>query len=225
MVVGIAIVAIMFLLNQPATSLTLVPPSDLTPTALTDGRAVGAATAPVTLDAWEDFQCPSCGIFTRGMEPRLITDYVNEGKLRIVFHDFAFIGPESGAAATAARAAGNQGAFWPYHDWLFANQNGENKSGFRREVLVAIAQRIGLDVARFEKDLDDPATAAAVVAETNSASSVPVSGTPTLVVNGKLIGENLSWDAIAAAINAVLPGASPSASGTPSASASPVTSP
>jgi protein-disulfide isomerase len=214
LLVGVALVAILIMLNQPKSSgLTLIPPGDPTPASIVDGRSLGPATAPVTLDAYEDFQCPSCGLYSRGMEPRLITDYVLGGRLRIVFHDFAFIGQESQDAAAAARAAGLQGAFWPYHDWLFANQNGENKGGFRREVLVEIARRVGLDVARFERDLDDPATATAVRAETATGDSVPVNGTPTLVVNGKVV-QALDWATIAAAVDAAS-GITPSPSATP----------
>jgi protein-disulfide isomerase len=213
LIVGLALVAVLVVLNQPKSGLALIPPGDPTPASSVDGRALGSATAPVTLDAYEDFQCPACGLYSRAAEPRLITEYVIGGRLRIVFHDFAFIGQESKDAAAAARAAGLQGAFWPYHDWLFANQNGENRGGFRRDVLVEIARRVGLDVARFERDLDDPATAAAVRAETATGSSVPVSGTPTLVVNGKIV-QSLEWAPISAAIDAAL-GIPPPASATP----------
>jgi protein-disulfide isomerase len=214
-VVGIALVAFLVFVNRPAESLALAPPTETKPPGVVDGRALGSASAPVTLDAWEDFQCPSCDIYSRAAEPRLVSDYVVGGRLRIVFHDFAFIGQESIDAAVAARAAGNQGAFWAYHDWLFANQNGENRGGFRRAVLVQIARDLGLDIARFEKDLDDPATTEAVKAETKSGLSVPVHGTPTLVVNGKVL-DGFTWDVIAPAIDAALP---PSASGSPSPSA------
>ena len=110
-VLGLAAVAVMVALNRPAASLTLLPPSDPAPVQLADGRALGRADAPARLDAWEDYQCPGCGIYSRATEPRLIHDYVAGGRLRIVFHDFAFLGQESLDAAAAARAAGNQGAF------------------------------------------------------------------------------------------------------------------
>jgi predicted DsbA family dithiol-disulfide isomerase len=69
-------------------------------------------------------------------------------------------------------------------------------------VLVEIARRIGLDMARFERDLDDPSTADAVSAERDSASSVPVRSTPTLVLNGRVIEGGLAWETLAAAIDA-----------------------
>ncbi|MGZ4158725.1 MAG: DsbA family protein, partial [Bacteroidia bacterium] len=84
---------------------------------------------------WEDFQCPACGNFTRQIEPTIVDRYVVPGSVRLTFHDDAFIGQESLDAASAARCAGDQGKFWPYHDWLFANQNGENEGQFSRDRL------------------------------------------------------------------------------------------
>lgn len=212
LLLGLAVVAVMVLVNRPTQALSLVPPSDPTPVELADGRALGRSDAPATLDVWEDYQCPGCGLYSTAMEPRLIREYVAPGRLRIVFRDYAFLGQESLDAAAAGRAAGNQGAFWAYHDWLFANQSGENRGAFRREVLVEIARRIGLDVARFERDLDDPATAAAVAAERDAGSSVPVNSTPTLVLNGRVIEGGLAWETLAAAIDAAT---APAPSGSP----------
>jgi protein-disulfide isomerase len=213
LIAGLALVAVLVVLNQPRSGLTLIPPGDPKPASIVDGRSLGSATAPVTLEAYEDFQCPACGLYSRATEPRLIAEYVIGGRLRIVFRDFAFIGQESRVAAAAARAAGLQGAFWPYHDWLFANQNGENRGGYRREVLVEIARRLDLDVARFERDLDDPSTATAVRDETRAGEAVPIDSTPTLVVNGTII-EGLEWGPIAAAVDAAL-GLGPSPSAAP----------
>ena len=213
--VGVVVIAALAFLNQPTEAISLRPPTDPTPIGLADGRALGRADAPATLDVWADYQCPGCGILARSTEPRLVRDYVADGRLRIVYRDFAFLGPESIAAAAASRAAGEQGAFWPYHDWLYANQNGENTGGFRREVLVAIARELGLDVARFERDLDAQASIDAVNAETGSASTIPVKLTPTLVLNGEVIEGVPAWDELAAKVDAAAGGGTSSGSPTP----------
>lgn len=202
LVAGIVLIAVLLFANRPSDSLALTPPSDPTPTEQADGRAVGAADALATLEVWADFQCPSCGLFSRSAEARLMREYVADGKLRIVFRDFAFIGDESTAAAVAARAADAQGQFWPYHDWLFANQDGENKGGFRREVLVGIAKEIGLDVPTFEAGLDDAALADAVKGETVSGRDVPIGSTPTLVIGDQVIVGVPAWEELAAAVEA-----------------------
>jgi len=208
LVVGLVLVAALVFVNQPSDSVALTPPSDPTPAELTDGRAIGPADAPATLEVWADFQCPGCGIFSRAAEARLVREYVADGRLRIVFRDYAFLGDESREAAVAARAAGAQGRFWPYHDWLFANQDGENQGGFRREVLVGIAREIGLDMAAFEAALDDDTLAAAVEAETTSGAEVPVTATPTLVLGDQVWTGVPAWEELAAAIEAAIAQAS-----------------
>ena len=202
LITGIVLIAALIVTNGSSNATGLTPPSDPTPIALADGRAIGAADAPVTLDVWADFQCPGCGIFTRATEGRIVRDYVASGKLRMVFHDYAFIGQESIDAAVAARAADAQGKFWPYHDWLFANQGRENKGAFRRDVLVAIAKQVGLDVSAFEAALDDPDLAAAVQTEFATGAKVPVKATPTLVIGDQVIQGVPAWDSLSATIEA-----------------------
>ena len=124
--------------NPPLTSLT--PPANPVPLSIPrDGTTLGSTSAPVTMDTWEDFQCPYCDIWTSQWEPHVITDFVAPGIVRYTFNNFAFLGDghdpnESVDAAVAALCAGDQGKFWEYHDWLYANQNpnGENKGWFCR---------------------------------------------------------------------------------------------
>ncbi len=145
---------------------------------------MGDPGAPVTIDIWSDFQCPACGRLARELEPRLIADHVIPGTVRIVYHDMAFLGDESVLAAIGSRYAAEQDAFWPYHDLLFANQDGENQGAFRVERLVAIAEAAGLDPVGFERSLADSAARAAVIKETQAGAAAGVSSTPTLFING-----------------------------------------
>ena len=195
------------------------------------GATLGAASAPVSVDVWEDYQCPYCRIWSTQLEPQVITDFVATGAARYQFHDFAFLGSghtpdESLNAAVAASCAGDQGKFWPYHDWLYANQNpsGENGGWFSRARLDAIAQQVGLVQATFDTCLADPAKASAVLAERTAGIALGVNATPTIFVNGTAQAQ-LTYAAIAAAIRAAeptssaSPGASPAVS--PAASSSP----
>ena len=106
------------------------PTTARAPGLLLDGRAIGSPDAPVVVEIWEDFQCPACSRFTQTVEPSVVERFVPSGDVRVVYRDFAFLGTESIDAAVAARCAGEQGAFWSYHDWLYANQNGENAGWF-----------------------------------------------------------------------------------------------
>ena len=172
----------------------LLVPIRPTPTDLADStnaRALGSADAPVTIEVWSDFQCPACGFFARQVEPDLIDEYVKDGTVRLVYRDFAFIDGgkptgESQQAAAAARCAGEQGKFWPFHDYLFENQDGENKGAFSRDVLDQIGTAIGLDATAFASCMDGDAQEQAIVAETAQGGQAGVSSTPTLAINGVL---------------------------------------
>jgi len=172
----------------------LLVPIRPTPTDLADStnaRALGSADAPVTIEVWSDFQCPACGFFARQVEPDLIAEYVKDGTVRLVYRDFAFIDGgkptgESQQAAAAARCAGEQGKFWPFHDYLFENQDGENKGAFSRDVLDQIGTAIGLAATAFASCMDGDAQEQAIVAETAQGGQAGVSSTPTLAINGVL---------------------------------------
>ncbi len=165
----------------------LAVPAEFVPEALRNGRAIGPDSAPAELVVWSDFQCPACGSFSRIVEPRLIRDYVRDGRLRILYRDMAFLGDESADAAIAARCAGEQDAFWPYHDFLFWNQEGENQGAFRRDRLVDVARALNLDVDGFQACLDSDAPRQATEAETAEGRQAGIVQTPSLVIDGHLI--------------------------------------
>jgi len=169
-------------------------PASPAPVALATGRSLGKADAPVTLELWSDFQCPSCGQFAEVVEPALIRDYVTPGALRIVHHDAAFQGKRAGSAydesveaGAGARCAADQDRYWPFHDWLFANQSGENLGAFADARLRAIATSAGLDVAAWDACRATGAQQAAVRAETQQGVAKGVNATPTMYLNGESI--------------------------------------
>ena len=164
------------------------------PVALAAERAIGKADAPVTLELWTDFQCPVCGQFARTVEPSLIGTYVTPGTLRIVHHDAAFQGAkgnssydESIQAAAGARCAADQGGYWPFQDWVFANQNGENKGAFAADRLTSMASAAGLDVTAWKACLATGTAQKAAQAETAQAVAAGVNATPTMRLNGQTI--------------------------------------
>ena len=154
-------------------------------------RAVGPAEAPVTVEVWSDFQCPACGFWARQVEPDLIEEYVREGSVHLVYRDFAFIdggdpNGESQQSAAAARCAGEQEKFWPYHDYLMENQDGENEGGFDRARLDQIAEAVGLDMSAWGSCMDGDGPEQAVKTETDQGRTAGVASTPTLAINGVL---------------------------------------
>ncbi|HST54492.1 MAG TPA: thioredoxin domain-containing protein [Solirubrobacteraceae bacterium] len=90
------------------------------------GIALGSPTATVTLQEYADLQCPFCRDFTLQSLPTLINNYVRTGKLRIEFHNFNIIGPDSIKASKMAEAAGLQNRLWNFVELFYHNQQQEN---------------------------------------------------------------------------------------------------
>jgi protein-disulfide isomerase len=154
--------------------------------------------AKVTLVEYADYQCPFCGKFFEENEQSIINNYVNTGKVELVYRDYAFLGPESTTSAEAAWCAGDQGKFWQYHDYLFnylwtnyygKNKEGENVGAFSDANLKSFAQKLGLDTTTFNSCLDSGKYAQAVSDATALGTKAGVQGTPKgfILVNGKTV--------------------------------------
>lgn len=152
-----------------------------------DPLALGRPDAPVVMAEWGDFQCPFCRLWAERDQPPLVAQYVEKGLVRIEWHDFAYLGPESVLAARAARAAGRQGAFWPFHDALYRDQPRENSGAITDVSLASMAARLGLDVARFRADYADPAIARAVADDQRYGASLGIGGVPSFLVDDRLV--------------------------------------
>jgi protein-disulfide isomerase len=165
------------------------------------GQSKGAATAPVIVEEFSDFQCSYCGKFSRETLPRLIGTYVDTGRVRIVFRHFAILGPGSKAAAEASACAGAQGQFWPYHDRLYEMQG---RGAFSRENLQRMAQALPLDLTDFTDCLDTGRFSAQVQAETNAAIALGLQGTPGFVINGRPLAGALPFEMFQSVIDEAL---------------------
>jgi protein-disulfide isomerase len=150
----------------------------------------------------------------------VVTEFVQKGIVRLVAHDFAFLGSghspdESLAAATAARCAVADDRYWEYANFLYWNQEGENKGAFRSERLLAIADAVGLDRASFEACLRDPSIQRGVQQERAEGSAQGINSTPTLYVNGQPMVGLPTYDQLAAAITQAAGSATPGPLGSP----------
>ncbi len=204
LVVGVLVIGALQLLpreNLPATAgANIFVPADLPAADLVRGRALGRADAPVTLTIWSDFQCPACRLLAREVEPRLVSEYVATGKLRIEYRDLIVVGAESLAAAGASRCAEEQGRFWDYHGVLFANQLPENSGGITRERLLGMANALHLDEPAFASCLDGGHIATHVEAE-SATGRTRFTSTPTLDFGSLVIPGVPAWDKLSAQID------------------------
>lgn len=160
---------------------------------------LGNADAPVTIDIFEDFQCPACQAWGTGVLPALADAELRSGRAKLVFHDFAFLGPESTLAAHAGYAASRQGRFWDMWSTIYANQGPENRGRYTAESLKAMAAGLDLDLDRFAADLNSQAAITAQAAGNAAASAAGVDSTPTVMVAGRRLASP-SYSAIAAAV-------------------------
>lgn len=164
----------------------------------------GNLDAKVTVEEYSDFQCPYCARFALDTFPKIDQNYVKTGKVRWVFRHLARIGPESVAAAQAAECAGEQEQFWPYHDKLFASQQGENRGGFSSSRLKSFAKEMGMDANRFDSCLDSGRWASKVNQEIAEGQRRGVRGTPSFFIGKKMVEGAQAYSVFEAAIEEAL---------------------
>ena len=174
---------------------------------------LGNANAKVTLVEYGDYQCPFCAQFFSQTEQQIIQNYVNTGKVKMVFRDFAFLGPESIAAAQAAQCAEDQNKLWAYHDALYSAKVGDEQKGggeddgfYNRTEFLKLAQNTGLNIAAFTTCIDTNKNASIVTQEKSDASSYGVNSTPSFFVNGTAITGAQPYAAFQQVLDAALQG-------------------
>ena len=163
----------------------------------------GAADAPVTLEEFGDFQCPPCGALSEPLN-QLEGDYGT--KMRFVFRQFPLANHANAKpAAYAAEAAGLQGRFWEMHDLLYREQANWSKTTDPAELLLSYARIVGLNTAKFQKDINSEEVKERVAADQKRAVELGVHLTPTIFVNGKsIVGPSLNQTGLRAAVEAAL---------------------
>ncbi len=163
----------------------------------------GSPNAPVTIDLYADFQCPYCAQFEPVVE-QLGPNYIDTGKVKVVFHNFSFIGPESDGAAQAAMCAGDQNKFWMFANDLYKHQGTENSGTFSTNNLKQLAAAAGLNTSQFNSCMDTGKYASAVQQQTSEGQQRQVQSTPTFFVNGQMHAGGVSYDQLVALVNTAL---------------------
>lgn len=146
----------------------------------TDGfYSLGPKDAPITLVEFSDYQCPYCERWYTQVYKQLLAAY--PGKIRFVYRNLPLtsIHPESMPAAEAAMCAGEQNAYWQYHDKLFDNQD---KLG--NDLYIQLAKDLGLDMAEFQSCLTTHKYQSAIQADMDFSLGLGVQSTPTFFING-----------------------------------------
>lgn len=151
---------------------------------------MGDPNAPVTVVEYADFQCPFCGRFFTDAGAKIRDQYVKTGKVKMVYRDFAFLGPESVASAEAAECAKDQGKFWSYHDALYTAEIADGQEGngnLNKTLFMKLAGNVGLDTAKFGACIDSNKYANVVSKSVSDAQALGVNSTPTIFVGQQKI--------------------------------------
>ena len=206
----VALVAV-FVVQTQRTSTSAdaaVPPNVVDGTVI----AVGSADAPVTVDLYEDFQCPNCKAF-EDQTGGTLAEFVADGSVQAHYHGMAFLDTSANdqystralnAAAVVLATAGPD-AFQTFHDLLYAHQPEEGGSGLSDDRLVQYAAQAGATGTSVEQDIRDLTYGDWVHQATDQASKDGVTGTPTVFVGGKDLAD-LSPAGLTAAVSSAQAG-------------------
>jgi len=146
----------------------------------------GNKDSKVLLIEYGDFQCPSCGKAYPNVKT-LMDEYGD--RVALVFRNFPLTSahPNAKAAAAAAEAASLQGKYWEMHDILYQDQSAWNNldTSKRTDAFVTFAGQIGLDTAKFTKDLSSADVSKKVNFDFALGKQNSVAATPTFFLNGE----------------------------------------
>ncbi len=179
--------------NNPGTGTpgnTQAPSGPVNVSVTDNDHILGNKNAKVTIVEFADFRCPFCEKFYQQVEKQLVKDYVNTGKVRFVFKNYAFLGQQSIWASEAAECANEQGKYWQYHDWLYDNQAPESDLAFYSKAnLTKYAAKVGLNTTQFSSCLNSDKYSKRVADDLAEGQKDGVTGTPTAFINGqKIVG-------------------------------------
>jgi protein-disulfide isomerase len=192
-------------------------PASAAPTVAADSAKVSAAgvpfigdeKAPVVMAYWYDYQCPFCKQNEETVLPRLIKDYVETGKVKVLFKDFAFLGPDSQTAGYAARAVWEVAPdkFYLWHKAVFDHQGQENTGWATKDKIIALTKSIpGIDTDKVAQLMADHATdyQKAIDADGAEGAAMGVNGSPGAIIGTQLIVGAQPYEQLKAAIDAAL---------------------
>ena len=193
-IASIAIVAVMFGLNgtfdeselaiKPTPEMDSIGPTEITmETFVENGSPVlGNPNALITLVEFGDYQCHYCHVFFESIEGKIIKNYIETGKVKMIFKDYNIIGKDSVKASQGAHCANDQGLFWEYHDILYSNWTGENNGWASGANLANYAQDIGLEMNQWTDCMSQQKHSKTILDSNEDAKKLQLTGTPAFFV-------------------------------------------
>ena len=169
---------------EPTPEMDQIGPKKITmDTFLLNGSPIlGDPNAPITLVEFGDYQCHYCNVFFQSIEKDIVKNYVDTGKVKIIFKDYNIIGEDSVIASQGAHCANDQGLFWEYHDILYSNWTGENNGWASSENLAIFAQQIDLNMNKWSECMKKGSHSQIILKSNDDARALELTGTPAFFI-------------------------------------------
>ncbi len=189
LIIGVIVIAIVVGISASYSPQTEIVNLDMGRTHGTISTAMGSPilgdpSAPITIVEFGDYQCEQCYAWFHETKPAIVQDYIDTGKVNLVFVDLAFLGKDSIPASMATYCAEDQGMYWEYHDLLYNSQESVDGGWANSERLKAFASSLDLDMELFESCLDNEKYSKRVQYNIQQAKDNGVRGTPGFFIVG-----------------------------------------
>ena len=180
-----------------------------------DDPVIGDPNAPVTVVEFSDYECPFCKRHFDQTYSQLKTNYIDTGKVKLVFRDLPLsfhdpLATKQAIAANCAREQGNDETYFKMHDEIFSTTT-SNGSGMTMDQLYGLASKVGIDQAAFKSCIDADKYKEEVSKDLADANAAGATGTPSFVigksgdqVSGALIVGAQPYSAFQTEIDALL---------------------
>ncbi len=200
--VGVGVLVQFTRSSNPATAAVTTPANSTN-----NGFVVGSSSAPVTIVAYEDYQCPACKNF-EDLNGAQIDQWIADGTVKVNYRAIAFLDRMSSTnystrALNAAAAVMNSDPadYKKFHDLLYANQPAENSAGLTNDQLIQYAVQAGAKEADIRPAVQNETYKPWTVKVTDAATNAGINSTPTVQVNGSTLAD-YSPDKLKAAVQA-----------------------
>lgn len=177
-----------------ATATSPISGTDQTPTATTeplvpldDDPVLGSLDAPVTMIEYSEYLCPYCRRFVLETMPLIEEEYIETGRVKLVFRDFPVHGEGAVLMAMVAECAADQDKFWEMHVLLFERVEDWSQSEELLTTLKAYGEEVGVNEDQFVDCLETGSPLPRVQEDYNIGVQDGVRGTPSFLINGTLV--------------------------------------
>jgi len=143
---------------------------------------MGNSNAPITILEWGDYQCTYCYKFHQSTLDTIKEDFIETGKMKLIFKDYPLNGPDSVLAAEASYCAQEQEKYWEYHNELYENWGGERTGWITLESLNMFGESINLNMQYFNTCLNEHRYKDKVIAMYGFGKEIGIDATPSFLI-------------------------------------------